>query len=229
MDARHEGQHGMKRSHMTRNTPMQRTSIKAKAPAAGAGQLRIPATQRLGRHRKCAVKGCGNRFQPRNMTHKVCGGDCAAVFGVAERKRLDAKQTRERKLALKTLSEWIKDVQRVFNAYIRARDHDKPCICCGRTSTKQFLTGSNWDCGHYRSTGSAPHLRFDERNAHRQLVVCNRHGAGRAVDYRRGLIVRIGLAAVEALEADQAPRRYTIDDLKRLKAEYAAKLRTLKG
>lgn len=162
------------------------------------------------------------------MSHKVCGTDCAAVFAVAERKRLDAKQTRARKLALKTLPEWIKDVQRVFNAYIRARDQHQPCICCGRTSNKQFLTGSNWDAGHYRSTGSAPHLRFDERNVHRQLVQCNRDGAGRAVDYRRGLIARIGLAAVEALEADQAPRRYTIDELKRLKVEFSGKLRAVK-
>lgn len=208
---------------------MRRTGIKPKAPAAGAGALRVKAAQRQARKRKCAVKGCSTRFQPRNMSHKVCGADCAAVFAVAERKRLDAKQTKARKLALKTLPDWIKDVQRVFNAYIRARDHDKPCICCGRTSSKQFLTGSNWDCGHYRSTGSAPHLRFDERNAHRQLVVCNRHGAGRAVDYRRGLIERIGLETVEALEADQAPRRLTIEDLKRMKVEYSAKLRALKG
>jgi hypothetical protein len=219
----------MQQTPLTRKTPMRRTGMKLKTPAAGAGQLRVAAAQRQARKRKCAVKGCATRFQPRNMSHKVCGTDCAAVFAVAERKRLDAKQTKARKLALKTLPEWIKDVQRVFNAYVRARDHDQPCICCGRTSSKKFLTGSNWDCGHYRSTGSAPHLRFDERNAHRQLVVCNRYGAGRAVDYRRGLIERIGLAAVEALESDQTPRHYTIDDLKRMKAQYAAKLRALKG
>lgn len=213
---------------LIRKQSMKRTGFGRKTPVAVAGLLRVDAAQRQARQRKCAIKGCANRFQPRSMLHKVCGADCAAVFAATERKRLDAKQTRARKLALKTLPEWTKDVQRVFNAYIRARDHDKPCICCGRTSSKNYLTGSNWDCGHYRSTGSAPHLRFDERNAHRQLVVCNRHGAGRAVDYRRGLIERIGLAAVEALEADQAPRRYTIDDLKRLKAEYTIKLKSLK-
>lgn len=36
------------------------------------------------------------------------------------------------------------------------------------------------------------------------------------------------MGAVEALEADQTPRHYTIDDLKRIKAEYKAKLGALK-
>lgn len=193
-----------------KRTPMTRTALKPN------------------RMRKCAVKGCGNRFQPRNMTHKVCGPECAVIHAVAERKRLDAKQTRERKAALKTKRDYLKEAQVAFNAFVRERDKDMPCICCGRTSEKQYLTGTNWDCGHYRSTGSAPHLRFNEDNAHRQLTICNRHGAGRAVDYRIGLIARIGLQRVEALEADQAPRHYSIDDLKGIKALYVAKLKVLK-
>jgi len=192
-----------------------------RTPIARTGTLK-PA-----RTRKCAVKGCSNRFQPRNMTHKVCGPECGAVFAVAERQRLDAKQTRERKEALKTKRDYTKEAQVAFNAFIRVRDAEQPCICCGRTSERQYLTGTNWDCGHYRSTGSAPHLRFNEDNAHRQLTVCNRHGAGRAVDYRIGLIARIGQTRVEALEADQAPRHYTIDQLKDLKAEYKKKLKQL--
>ena len=186
------------------------------------------STLKPARTRKCAVKGCGNRFQPRNMMHKVCGPECGAAFAAAERKRLDAKQIRERKAALKTRSDHLKAAQVAFNAFIRERDKDQPCICCGRTSEKQYLTGTNWDCGHYRSTGSAPHLRFNEDNAHRQLTVCNRHGAGRAVDYRIGLIARIGLARVEALETDQAPAKWTADELIVIRDTYRAKLRALK-
>ena len=58
------------------------------------------------RTRKCAVKGCATRFRPRNMMHKCCGAECAEIFAVAERKRLDAKQTRERKQEMKTRSDW---------------------------------------------------------------------------------------------------------------------------
>lgn len=68
-------------------------------------------------------------------------------------------------------------------------------------------------------------MRFDERNAHAQRKQCNRWGSGRAVDYRLGLIKRIGIESVEALEADQTMKHYTIDDLKQINAHYRAKAR----
>jgi hypothetical protein len=89
--------------------------------------------------------------------------------------------------------------------------------------------GGGYDCGHYRSVGSAPHLRFDERNAHAQRKQCNRWGSGRAVDYRIGLIKRIGLEKVEALESDQTVKKYTIDDLKSIISAYKAKFKALKA
>ena len=186
------------------------------------------------RKRKCTV--CKEEFKQAQPMQSVCGVPCAIEQGrkatakqAAAKVRADRAATKAALEKHKTKGEWIADVQKVFNAYIRERDRDQPCICCGRTNVKDYLTGSAWDAGHYRSVGSAPHLRFDERNVHRQLVHCNRDRSGNAVEYRRGLIARIGLAAAEALEADQAPRNYTIDDLKRMKAEYAAKLRALKG
>lgn len=174
------------------------------------------------RTRKCAVKGCANRFQPRNMMHKVCGADCAAVHAAAERKRLDAKQTRERKAALKTRQDHLGDAQAVFNRYIRARDAALPCISCGRHHT------GAWDAGHYRSVGAQPALRFHEDNCHKQCVPCNQHKGGNAIEYRLGLIARIGAERVDFLEREHPPAKYTIDDAKRIKAEYTAKLKNLK-
>ena len=84
------------------------------------------------------------------------------------------------------------------------------------------------DAGHYRSRGSAPHLRFDERNVHSQRKQCNRYGFD-ITGYRNGLIARIGLEAVEALEAEQAPKHYTAADLKAIRDEYRAKAKALKG
>lgn len=46
-------------------------------------------------------------------------------------------------------------------------------------------------------------------------------------DYRIGLIKRIGLVEVERLEADNTERRWTIEDAKRIKAEYRAKYNEL--
>ncbi|QIM51609.1 recombination protein NinG [Hydrogenophaga crocea] len=143
--------------------------------------------------------------------------------------KVDRALTRERKEALKTIPQLIKEAQREFNLYVRTRDEEKPCICCGqRPVSSAGLSGHLWDCGHYRSTGSASHLRFNEDNAHRQLVVCNRYGAGRAVDYRIGLIARIGLARVEALEADNTPKKWTRDELIAIKEKYRNKTKELR-
>lgn len=134
---------------------------------------------------------------------------------------------RERRKALETIPELIKAAQREFNAYIRERDKHRPCICCGNPLGSGDVGGA-YDCGHYRSRGSASHLRFDERNAHAQRKYCNRHGAGRAVDYRIGLVARIGLAAVEALEADNTPHKWTAEELRQIRETYKAKLKALK-
>lgn len=191
------------------------------------------------RPRKCRV--CKTDFQPTKPLQNVCGIDCAIKAAQITKERSQAKQAiAERKAEaasrkiikqklekLKTARDWTKEAQIAFNAFIRARDSGKPCICCGGDLVDNAI-GGGFDCGHYRSVGSAPHLRFDERNAHGQRKQCNRYGGGRAVDYRVGLISRIGLAAVESLEASQEPRKYTIEQLKAIKATYTAKLKELK-
>jgi len=141
--------------------------------------------------------------------------------------KIDRQITKQRKEALKTRNDYIKEAQVAFNAYIRERDKNQLCICCGKPLALDAV-GGGFDCGHYRSTGSAPHLRFNEDNAHGQRKVCNRYGAGRAVDYRLGLIQRIGLRRVEALEAENTPAKFDIDELKAIKEHYKTKLKELK-
>ena len=170
---------------------------------------------------------CSAEFEPVRPMQSVCSPRCAAAM-VKDRAAKKKAEARVKKAKDKGVRYWTKKAQASFNAYIRARDRHQPCICCGRTtSDHDLVTGSRWDAGHYRSTGSASHLRFNEDNVHRQLVRCNRHGAGRAVDYRLGLIQRIGLARVEALETDNAPRKWTVDELMAIDAQYRAKLKGL--
>ena len=182
--------------------------------------------------KKCRV--CRQPFEPRLPMQVVCGIDCARSLAISVRGKAEKqaatkqrKADRERKEKLKTRRDWEREAQAEFNAFIRARDAGQPCICCGLPLAAGDVGGA-YDCGHYRSVGSAPHLRYDERNAHAQRKQCNRWGAGRAVDYRLGLIERIGLEAVEALEADQQARKYTADELKAIRDEYRAKARELK-
>lgn len=184
-----------------------------------------PAPLKKPRMKKC--KACGVRFEPIRPMQSVCGPPCAARFAKDLREKAERKVTRERIQLIKTRSQIMKEAQAAFNAFVRERDKGQPCICCGAPLTLEAV-GGGYDCGHYRSVGSAPHLRFDERNAHAQRKVCNRYGAGRAVDYRIGLIERIGLAAVEALETDQDPRHWSREDLIQIRDDYRAKLRALK-
>lgn len=184
------------------------------------------------KQKKCRI--CKTLFTPHNSTTTVCSVDCSIAVAKQVREKIIKaainKQKREDKVKrekFKSRSDWLKEAQTSFNAFIRERDKDKPCICCGKPLTHGAV-GGGYDCGHYRSVGSAPHMRFHEDNAHAQTKQCNRYGAGRAVDYRIGLIARIGLQAVEALECDTSTKKYTIDDLKAIKALYTTKLKELK-
>lgn len=181
--------------------------------------------------KKCAV--CRDPFPVFRSMQKVCGPKCAEKIvelkrlkEAAKREQEERKKTRVQKEALKTRSQWIKEAQHAFNAYIRERDKNQLCICCDQPLGADAI-GGGYDCGHYRSVGSAPHMRFDERNAHAQRKKCNRYGAGRAVDYRIRLIRRLGLEVVESLEADNTVRKWSIDDLRVIKATYKAKLKQL--
>lgn len=186
--------------------------------------------------KKCKNRACRAEYEPDpKRPYKVwCGDDCALVIALdklAKQKAAKAKVVRaedkKSKDKLKRRADYIAETQRDFNAFIRERDRlaGHPCISSGKPLD---WSGNNVDAGHYRSRGSAPHLRFDERNCHAQSKQENRYASGNATDYRIGLIARIGLAEVEALEADDTPRKFTIDELIAIRTTYRAKLRELK-
>ncbi len=184
---------------------------------------------KLLRKKKC--KSCGLVFQPLRQLQATCSSPCAIIHGRETQRKKEAKAHREKKAQLKTIPQLKREAQQACNAYVRYRDKDLPCICCGLPLTNNFTDGIGglYDAGHYRSVGSAPHLRFDERNIHAQRKSCNQWGSGRAVDYRLGLIARFDVQYVEAIEADQTPKKYTRDDLIAIKKYYQAKLKALKA
>lgn len=155
------------------------------------------------------------------MTHKACSQECAVILAEQFRAKQEKRDTQERKLALKRRRDWLAEAQHAFNAYIRKRDENLPCISCGRFHQGQF------HAGHYRSVGAAGHLRFDEDNVHKQCAPCNNHKSGNVVEYRIHLVERIGVERVTALETNNETRKWTTDDAKAIKAEYRAKLKAL--
>lgn len=171
--------------------------------------------------KRCKI--CGTEYEPRSIGQKVCSPSCALSLVGRDKAKKRKRETREARERIKTRQEWLRDAQTAFNAYIRARDAGKPCISCGRYHQGQI------HAGHYRTTKAAPQLRFDERNVHAQCQPCNTHLSGNVVEYRINLIKRIGSDAVEALESDNTIRRWTIEDAKRIRDEYKAKLRAMKN
>jgi len=127
-----------------------------------------------------------------------------------------ARESKAIKESLKTASDYVSEAQAAFNGYIRARDKEKPCISCG-SSNNNSASGGAFDAGHYRSRGSAGHLRYNTLNCWGQCKKCNRYLSGNVVEFRKRLIDRIGSVRVEALEHDNGARRFTIEYLKRIK------------
>lgn len=182
---------------------------------------------------KC--KQCGHKYGKDESSiiinlKRFCNYDCATLFAKAniakgrEVKRKEVKRSdRKRKENLKTAGDYIKEAQVAANRYIRARDKGKPCISCGVPYSNGF--GGKFDCGHYRSRGSASHLRFNLLNMAGQCVTCNRYNSGNVVEYRKGLINKIGVERVELLEYDNETRKFTIDYLKRVKVIFNKRAR----
>jgi len=181
---------------------------------------------------KC--KACCTLFIRVRPMQKACSVSCAvdlskisAAKAEAKQKKAERRQDKAKLDAMRTRPELMRVAQSAFNAYVRARDAGKQCISCGNQLPINAIGGA-FDCGHYRSVGSAPHLRFDERNAYGQCKHCNRYLSGNHVEYRKGLIARVGIETVEALECDQEPRKYSKDDLIRLAESYRRQARMIK-
>lgn len=180
--------------------------------------------------RTCKI--CKTKFTATFDNVWWCCPEHGAQYGLQELEKKREKQRvakekadravwRKRKAAVKPIRHWEDVTQRVVNDYIRERDHDLPCISCGTFETVQ------WEAGHYRSRGKASHLRYHEDNISKQCHHCNVQLSGNQQQYRLGLIEKIGPARVEALENNNTPHRYTIEELEAIRKHYSALRRQL--
>lgn len=186
--------------------------------------------------KKCRVATCRASFVPSRMGQAVCSPACAMIDGPRHapkaRKALadiERKDIKVRKEKLKSRADHLREAQAAVNEYVRLRDAHLPCISCDSTpNDNDLMTGSRWDAGHYRSVGACPELRFEPLNIHRQCVKCNRNLSGNSVEYRIRLVQRIGAEKVAWLEGLHAPCKYTVDEIKAIKAKYRAMTKELK-
>jgi len=168
-------------------------------------------------------KSCREHFTPFNSLQKYCLKDeCVKVF-VAELKEKEWKKRKAKaKAELTTVQDYLKIAQQVFNTFIRKRDHGKPCISCGKKLVGKF------DASHYYNANNHWNVRFDEMNVHGACVECNQWKHGNLIEYGIRLEKLIGPDEFSILREDAYKlRKFSIDELKGIIAEYKRKLKEM--
>lgn len=163
-------------------------------------------------------------FIPQRFLQKGCSVQCALKIAANQKQKALARQNRVKLNDMKTKPVLLNELQAIFNRFIRLRDKDQPCISCG--TTKQVI---NYDAGHYYSRGAYPALRFHPDNVHRQCSkTCNLEKSGNLIEYREGLINRIGIERFERLQTLKKEQLHlSTFEINEMKQAYRLKIREL--
>lgn len=187
----------------------------------------------LCRNKNCKRGNMGKRakFEP-TRGEQVCSVECSIeliqskTYQRKHEKEIRIQNAIEKKKILEKLethSDWLRKLQKVFNAYIRERDQNKPCISC-----QVSLIGRKKDAGHFYSVGSYPNLRFNENNVHGQCVHCNQHLHANIHEYTINLPKRIGQEEFERLQSERSkPLKLSIPEIKELIEVYKQKKKSI--
>lgn len=137
-------------------------------------------------------------------------------------KRKDKKLIKELKQKLKTHKDYLSDLQKVFNKWIRLRDQNEPCISCGTKSQN-----IQYAAGHYYPMGNYSFLRFHEWNVHKQCnKKCNMMMSGNLIEYRKNLVKKIGKENLKWLDDNRHNQlKLSIPEIKELIINYKNKIK----
>ncbi len=141
-----------------------------------------------------------------------------------------SKKSRTPKKNWGTTRSAVRKLDTIFSLYIRLRDSKAyggrhfRCISCGR-----MLPFEKGDCGHYISRRNMV-LRFSEDNCHMQCSHCNRFRDGNIIDYRNGLVRKIGEQRVKILEAQRhQSKKWSAWELEILAQHYKEEIEKIKA
>ena len=159
--------------------------------------------------KKC--KECKEVFTPYKTTQKYCTKTkCLSVFIQETKDKAWRKKKAKMKEDIKTLQDYVKIAQMVFNKYIRERDKGNNCISCGKVPKKI-------NAGHFYNANNHWSVRFDERNVHVQCEHCNTYLSGNLINYQRNLIDKIGVKEYNDLSSKaNETRNFTKEELKEI-------------
>jgi hypothetical protein len=164
-------------------------------------------------------KECKQKFIPLRPLQTACSYQCAILLAKVKEKKKTEKETRAKKLDLRTKSEWMKIAQGVFNKYIRTRDERQPCISCGNE-----IKGNNSNASHFYSSGGHSNLRFNEDNVHKSCIQCNMYLSGNLYEYSLRLPERIGEKKFEELKKlAMIEKKWELSEIKEIIEKYKNK------
>lgn len=169
-----------------------------------------------------SCKVCAGGFLPMNSLQVVCSPKCAVAFN--SKKEID-KRVKGMRKEVQSINDLRAIARTAFQTWIRLRDQQQPCISCPNTDAK-------WDAGHYMKCEIYTGLIFEETNCHKQCSYCNCQLQGNVIEYRKGLIKRIGLCKVAELEARADLSRvykFSKQELIDIATDYRARIKTLKA
>jgi hypothetical protein len=118
------------------------------------------------------------------------------------------------------LPKLLEKAQRVFNKYVRERDSQDgyfTCISCSRV-----LPVDKMNAGHFVPVKNGSFLRLHEWNVSGECQYCNCFDEFHLIRYRKNLIEKIGLEAVEWLEANsRTVKKWTREELEEIIKKYS--------
>jgi hypothetical protein len=166
--------------------------------------------------RKC--KYCLERYTPKYSTTEPCPKyECRLQHLKANVSKINRANKATARDSIKSYAQRLGEAKKVFQKWIRIRDKDKPCISCGSISS------TVWDGGHFKKAELYSGVIFHEYNVNIQCGKCNRFLGGNELNYRTGLIAKIGEEAVlnlEHLAEMSRMKKYTNDELEEIKLKY---------
>ena len=182
------------------------------------GEARGKVRKSKPKNKQCTE--CPVHFEPVNSLQKVCSPGCAynrvkrinkrkASASINKQRKADKTALRARKQALKSKSDYLKDLQAVVNKYVRLCDRGKPCCSCDKPDDGTHQRHAS----HYRSTAACGALRFNLKNIHTSCQQCNTTKSGNILEYRIRLVKRFGEDYVQWLESQNQVVKYDIDYL----------------
>lgn len=181
-----------------------------------------------------------------------CNHDHALAYSRAKRQRAIQRQQKkeqknkkaaDRQIKRECLSWQHQHTQKAFNRmrvleellWFKERGREPECISCGKP-----LGGDQWCCGHFKTRGAHPELRYDPLNTFLQHNHrCNMNlsgdieGTKTTRGYKSGLIERFGEidghSIINYCECKRPARKWTWQELEEMRKSFNKRIRELEA